>query len=70
MCLHAALCSIPFNLLCNMPCSEKVEFRPIEGGGGVVERVCGQNICYHLAAFMIIPAFFFRLKGYMNFVSK
>ena len=34
MCLHAALCSIPFNLLCNMPCSEKVEFRPIEGGGG------------------------------------
>ena len=40
------------------PCSEKVEFWPIDpiprvGVRGWVE-VCGQNICYHFAAFLIL----------------
>ena len=51
----------PFPLICyaTWPCSEKVEFRPIDptpmvGGGGMVERgVCEQTICYHVAAFII-----------------
>ena len=32
---------------------------------------CQQNICYnHVVASVIIPAFYFRQKGYINFVSK
>ena len=38
MCLHGALCPIPFNLIMQH-----------DHGGGV----CGENICYNAAAFVI-----------------
>ena len=47
MCFHGALCSVPFNLICNMT----MPWTPPHGSK--MCRVCGQNICYHLAAFVI-----------------
>ena len=38
----------------------------IRAGGGLRAKYLRN----HVAAFMIIPAFFFRKKGYINFVPK
>ena len=49
------------------PCSEKINFGLLRGGGG---GACGQNICYHVAAlaipFNLICNMFFFLKK-LNF---
>ena len=50
---HGALCSIPFNLICNMTTFRKrysLTFWPHPLGRGCV---CGQNICYHVAASVV-----------------
>ena len=47
------LCSIPFNLICNMTTFRKrysLTFWPYPLGRGCV---CGQNICYHVAASVV-----------------
>ena len=52
-CFHGALCSIPFNLICNMTTFSKIYSltfwpHPLDQG-----CVCGQNICYHVAASVV-----------------
>ena len=51
-CFHGALCSIPFNLICNMTFGKRYSLtfwcHPLGRG-----CVCGQNICYHVAASVI-----------------
>ena len=52
ICFHSALCSMPFNLICNMPIKKNIWFDlliPHQGQG----CVCGQNICYRVAAFVV-----------------
>ena len=45
MCSHGALCSIPFNLICNMTTFRKdVDLLTRPGGGGS-EDVCKDSIC-------------------------
>ena len=54
MCLHGALCSIPFNLICNMTTFRKKKnstFDLTPGVEGVC--VCKDRICLHIAAFVI-----------------
>ena len=53
ICIHGALCSIPFNLVCNMTTFSKrysLTFWPHPLGQGCVY---GQNICYHAAASVV-----------------
>ena len=53
ICFHGALCSIPFNLICNMTTFRKrysLTFWPHPLGQGCV---CEQNICYHIAASVV-----------------
>ena len=50
ICFHCTLCSIPFNLICNMTTFTKIydlTFWPHPLGRGCVY---GLNICYHVAA--------------------
>ena len=51
MCLHGNLCSIHFNLICNMTTFRKkvLTIGPTPG----VEGVLGENIWLHLAASVI-----------------
>ena len=54
ICYHVATFVIPFNLICNMTCSEKIEFWPFDPtrrDGGMWGE--GKNICYHVAAYVI-----------------
>ena len=51
---HVAAFVILFNLYATRPCSEKVEFRPTDPISRVGGGVCGQNICYDVAAFLIL----------------
>ena len=44
MCLHGALCSIPFNLICNISFKNVLAFWPNPRGRGCVQ---GQNMCLH-----------------------
>ena len=51
MCLHKALCSIPFNLLCNMTTFRKKNVSTFDLTPGD-EGVC-VRLCVHVAAFAI-----------------
>ena len=51
MCLHGALCSIPFNLICNMTTFSKKKcfdlLTPPQGVKGVCkDRICASKVLY------------------------
>ena len=51
MCLHVAAFTIPFNLICNMPYSEKkILFDPTPKGGGLLTIIAAML----LAAFVVL----------------
>ena len=52
MCLHGALCSIPFNLICNMTTFSKEMFRPFDPTPGAEgeskDRICDCMLLHSL----------------------